>query len=318
MEVDEMSNDMKRKAASSLEESSDEDEEHEVPIENAGIVRDVLHTNQELGAVNAELTRKLQAKDSTIQLLASQAGVPSSQVSDWLYAQSVNQDQLHAQSDAQAGVSMETRPSTSHEHVEGVLKKKGKDTSKGKEKVSPDKSAEKPTEKPAEKPAEKESTKDSSAVKKTPKNNLKSPKGDKKGDPKTSSKTKKLRLDDLSKEQSTKKLYNAYLKSKKKERSSKSQNAGGSSKGKSAKDKGTEEDSDTDHDDQSHGAGGDEDNKSSTDSWEELGSESGSQKEPRSALKRINQNAEDAIEAERLSRKEAKRLCKDQRRQKMH
>ena len=85
MEVDEISNEMKRKPASNLEESSDE--EQEVPIENAGIVRDVLHTNQELGAVNAELTRKLQAKDSTIQLLASQAGVPSSQVSDWLYAQ---------------------------------------------------------------------------------------------------------------------------------------------------------------------------------------------------------------------------------------
>ena len=88
MEVYEITNEMKRKAASSVEESSD-DEEQEVPSENEGVVRDVLSTNMEIAAANAELTRKLQAKDSTIQLLASQAGVPSEQLSDWLYAQSV-------------------------------------------------------------------------------------------------------------------------------------------------------------------------------------------------------------------------------------
>ena len=98
-------------------------------------------------------------------------------------------------------------------------------------------------------------------------------------------------------------MYTAYLKSKKKERSSKTQNAGESSRGKSTKDKEVEEDSATDNDDQSHGGDA---------SWEEVGSESGSHKEPVTALKRLNQTLEDNVEAERLSRKEGRRLRKEE------
>ena len=98
MEVDEnndesdKSKDLKRKAGSGLEDSSDE--EHDESMEAARVVRDVLQTNLEMAATNAELQRKLQVAANTMKLMASHAGVPSDQVSDWVYAQHIGQDQL--------------------------------------------------------------------------------------------------------------------------------------------------------------------------------------------------------------------------------
>ena len=139
MEIDEpndesdKSKDLKRKAGSGLEDTSEE--EHDESIETAKVVRDVLQTNLEMAAANAELQRKLQAAANTMKLMAEHAGVQIDQVRDWVYAQQLGQEQLQEQADTEAGVELTTRPSTSNEQVEGILTKKAKYTTK--DKVTP-------------------------------------------------------------------------------------------------------------------------------------------------------------------------------------
>ena len=251
----------------------------------------MLQTNLEMAAANAELQRKLQAAANTMKLMAAHAGVQIDQVSDWVYAQQLGQEQLQDQADAEAGVELTTRPSTSTEHVEGNLTKMVKDTTK--EKVTPVKST------------EKRPSKDKSTEKRPSKDKYRTPKGGRKEDPKTgSNKSKKPRLEESLKEQSTKELYNAYLKSQKKDKAGKSgtQNAGCSPQDKASPDKRSDQDSDADPVEQNHGAGEDDDNRSSNDSWEDHESEAGSQiKVPRTSLERINKRVEDELEADRLS-----------------
>ena len=291
-DVSAQSKGLKRKAGSGLEDPSEE--ENDESIEAANVVRDVLQTNLEIAAANAELQRKLQAAANTMKLMAQHAGVEVDQVDDWVYAQQLGQEQLQDQADAEAGVELTTPPSTSSEHVEANLTKKVvRDTTK--DRVTPIKSTEK----------------------RPSKDKNRTPKGAKKNDHKSgSSKSKKPRLEETLKERSTKDLYNAYLESQKKDKAGPSgtQNAGCSPKDKASTDKDGDHDSDADTLEQGHGEGEDNESQSSLASWEDIESEAGSKKKaPRTGLESLNKRVEEELEAERIRRKEEKRLRKEAR-----